>query len=978
MTIIIYILLILLLPAFFLVRKERKELAAVIALIALFLFVHRLFVTGQQTVSWDTMAWSLRLWSIKGVLQSGHLPGWNPYFNCGEPFYLYHYDMLWQWFLFVFLNYFWPIAPLTLFNLFFIFLFIFYNLGCYLFFQKIFEDKRVVLFCFAISLFATSFIMYFQEIALFYVSIYLPYLLYFFLEYAENKSYRNLIFIGGLVGMMSNCYLPQFPIIAFGVFLACYLAFMSKKCYSFQLDKETIVYTSAGVLLLLVIASPSMYVFSQLPDYVSPIRSGPPSAVPTYDVRVIGHHQEYSGILNLICLHNTRGIMFIGILPLILAVIGALKSNNRFHLVILGSTIVIFFVSLGANSFFYILFKCLPISSIIRQYLLFEIFAQMFIICLAGMGLEYILATRKERSVYLLILLLAISITVLLIRTLAEPDSCSLPAGMFPLFFCLSILAIYVLITYETRRSFYFFFTLFLLCSLSLQWYLGYRKFPQYRNSGDVLETNKLVTLLGKDPDFSWKEQRERFSVDGTKHLDRLIELLGIIRGEIEQFGHCFESSLEEASRYLHSYETCYIFQSQGYSPTLDRDSLHFCANFLEYPPPKPTKIARAILVALEPRLEKDSLLFDRILHGNNDLVEDPLHKFLSHFSSDLYELDYTLNDVFDTLLSGDMEVAEAKMKQIEGELADLQERLKNLCTALHQDAETDALSALEQGFGQEVARLHTVLQLTVRASKRLWSRGQITGISSRQRRNLILRILDLECVRLRELKEMVGGRTLHVDDAYKTHEPALRGHELVYWEPIGRELLINKRYYKLYPLFREGYFNYFGVSSPKLFVTTHFTILPEEKIPDEMENNYKQWNETTKTVYLPEHEINERSLTAWQNRKVVDDQRPICANPKAISYGPNHLRVYVNSPTEAFLVYLQNYDRDWHAYINNKETKIYRANYSFQAIRIKQGENYVDFRFKSPYKYFFIMHLLGVTITLTLMGRYFYNKGPG
>lgn len=246
-------------------------------------------------------------------------------------------------------------------------------------------------------------------------------------------------------------------------------------------------------------------------------------------------------------------------------------------------------------------------------------------------------------------------------------------------------------------------------------------------------------------------------------------------------------------------------------------------------------------------------------------------------------------------------------------------------------------------------------------------------GYTTRYRR-LILNIIDAEVERLEELKRAVGGRLLRVA-GYKNFEPIFRGYELAFWEPIDEELLINKRYYWLYPLFRKRYLDYFGVSSPKLFVTDHFAILPEEKIQEEMDKNYKPRGETTRTIYLPEHEIDPESLRVWPNSKTVDDRWPDFLNPKVTSYSPNHLSIYVNAPTDAFLVYLQNYHRGWRAYINGKETKIYRANYSFQAIRINQGENYVDFHFESPYYYYFIMHLLGVIITLTLMGIYSYKK---
>lgn len=997
---IIYILL-LFFPVFFLIRRGRKELASVICLIILFLLVHGLFLTGRQTVSWDTMNWLLYLCGVKGVLQSGHLPGWNPYFNCGEPFYLYNYAyMFWQWFLFVLLDYIWPAEPIILFNLFFVFLFIFYNVGCYLLFQKMFADKKVALFCFTVSLYATSFNVYFTENSSFYVSIYFPYLLYFFLEYLENQSRRSLVLLGGLTGMMSNCYLPQIPIIAFGVFVVCYLVFMRGRYCFPHIDKETLVYATAGVILLLLIASPCLYVFSQLSDYISPKRAGFSDIGSSYNQLIVGHHQEYSGIFNFIYPFGNRGILFIGFLPFILAVMGALKSSNRFHLVVLASAIVVFFINLGANSFSYILINYLPVFSLIKQYMAFEIFSQMFVICLAGMGLEYILGAKKENGKNLLILFSIVSLTVLLLMlkfaykpvtfVLIKPE-------MYIVLFTVSIIGIYVLITHRTQVAFYFLFTMFVLCALSLQWYWGYRAINNIRDFNHLsAETKNLATLLERRVAFSWKEQRDISVMDGMRHIEHLIQLLEKIKKEIGQSGHCPDTLIVEVDRCLCSPEIYSIFKSHGYVPTLDENSLSICSDILKEPPPDLTKIADDILAKLQFLIAKNPQLFAGSVQEDNGLGGGRREKFLEHFNADIYNLDHAMNDCINAVRLGNMADAEAKLKFVEDAFTDMQRRLYKLQEAFSITDESTALSIFEDNFGKRVLRLRAIISLeskTLQNSQNLlggrvqdmhkhyWGGDPMhnecrawadeEGYATRYRR-LILNIIDAEIERLEELKKVVGGRLLKVA-FYKTFEPIFRDYELAYWEPVDEELLISGRYYRLYPLFRKRYLDYFGVGRPKLFVTTCFKILSEEKIIDEMDNNYEHWNET-RTIYLPKDEIEQDSIIVWQNGKTVNDKQLICPNPEVISYGPNHLKVSVNSPSEAFLVYLQNYDRNWHAYINDKETKIYRANYSFQAIRINQGENHVDFRFESPYIYFFGLHLLGVTVTLTCMGIHFYN----
>ena len=99
-------------PLLFLMRTSKREIAGVAALVAVFIAADSGFILGNVSPGWDTLAYSLGLHYVKGVLQSGGLPGWNPYFNTGEPLYLYHFAYgSFQWFLYVALGYLLPVKP---------------------------------------------------------------------------------------------------------------------------------------------------------------------------------------------------------------------------------------------------------------------------------------------------------------------------------------------------------------------------------------------------------------------------------------------------------------------------------------------------------------------------------------------------------------------------------------------------------------------------------------------------------------------------------------------------------------------------------------------------------------------------------------------------------------------------------------------------------------------------------------------------
>ena len=717
----------------------KKQLIAVISLIILFILVHTLFISGKQTVSWDSLAYSLGLYHIKEVLQTGNMPGWNPYFNSGEPLYIYHYTYTsWQWFLFTGLDSILHIKPVILFNTYFIFLFIFYNIGCYLFFSKIFKDKRIALFCFTVSLYAVSFIMYFQEHTSLYISIYFPYIFYFFLEYIENRKKFSIIILCGLFGIASNSYIPHFFILPFIVFIISYLIFVKKDKHFLTPDKKIIIYGTVGFILFLISISPVLYVLHELRNFISPIRSGSDNILDTF-IRITGHHQDYNSILTLLGIpQDNRMILYLGYIPLFLMIVGILKSKNRFHLSILTSAIIIFFISLGRNSFLYILInKYLPTFSVLRHYVALEIFMQFFLICLAGMGLEYILLSPRRITKHITKIIIIVSGSLLLFYTvlqyyLSAVNNSQIPIIMQITLFLISILALFLLVIRRTSRSYYFFFIILLLTSLTYQWYFGYIKFEEnkYSNKYSVgrLELQKITSILDDNSPVSWNKTRNK-------------------------------------------------------------------------------------------------------------------------------------------------------------------------------------------------------------------SYGQILTV-----------------------------------DGYNTFESGLKKYEYAFWEPINRNLLINKRYYELFPLFEKGYTDYFGVSSPKIFITKTFEILPEKDIIKTMENNYAIYIKEKKVYFAKEDIETTKSSNIFNFNNNI--QKIIFSEPEIIQYNQNSIKLAVDSPVEnAFLIYLQNYDNNWHAYINGKETRIYRVNYNFQAIHLAEGSNNIEFHFQSPYKYYFIAYIISAIITIICMCFYLIKR---
>ena len=69
----------------------------------------------------------------------------------------------------------------------------------------------------------------------------------------------------------------------------------------------------------------------------------------------------------------------------------------------------------------------------------------------------------------------------------------------------------------------------------------------------------------------------------------------------------------------------------------------------------------------------------------------------------------------------------------------------------------------------------------------------------------------------------------------------------------------------------------------------------------------------------------------------------------KIINFTFNTVIVEINSPSEGFMVFYDNKNRYWRAYLNKKRTKIYPANFTFKAIKIPAGTSIVEWKF-NPY----------------------------
>lgn len=94
---------------------------------------------------------------------------------------------------------------------------------------------------------------------------------------------------------------------------------------------------------------------------------------------------------------------------------------------------------------------------------------------------------------------------------------------------------------------------------------------------------------------------------------------------------------------------------------------------------------------------------------------------------------------------------------------------------------------------------------------------------------------------------------------------------------------------------------------------------------------------------------------------------------PKLESYKNNSITIKTYAKEETLLFLSDNYYSGWKAKVDNTETKIYRADYAFRAVKVPAGNHRVVFYFDSKvFKYAMILSCLGIFLTLLFV---LFNK---
>jgi len=120
--------------------------------------------------------------------------------------------------------------------------------------------------------------------------------------------------------------------------------------------------------------------------------------------------------------------------------------------------------------------------------------------------------------------------------------------------------------------------------------------------------------------------------------------------------------------------------------------------------------------------------------------------------------------------------------------------------------------------------------------------------------------------------------------------------------------------------------------------------------------------------------------LRAVLEEKINLSSKHLDSTSKAelMEYSPNKVLIRTSSNTDSFLVFNDSYDKGWRAFIDNKETRIYRTNYALRGLIIPEGEHEVYFVYR-PDSFFNGLKISGLSaLSLIMLGFVLGRRKPG
>lgn len=369
------------------VTKKTKEIFAVSCIICiLVLLQRRLWITRELMVSHDTIIWYGVFSYFADALLHGFFPFWNPYMNCGEPFFLNIGTLHLLDPSALFLIFIGKLFKANIFELYhydFFLRYVIFILGSYFFFRYIAKYKLSALIATITITFSSLGVTYLRQQGYILPFYLVPWILLTIMKYLEQGHIGSLIGLAFLLGIMLPSQHSMFPIVF--LFILCLSLVLTKGLprpqWKIVREHYRVVFASIFILFLLTVNSLPVYL-KYIQDVIPTVRIfEAPLAASASPADFFNLVIPYSFIFHFFnWYYMSDAFLYIGLIPLLLCFLGIYFSKEKHKMGFLITALTIALLMLGDRAFLYPVFnRFFPLFSLIRN---MSAFAFIFIFCL--------------------------------------------------------------------------------------------------------------------------------------------------------------------------------------------------------------------------------------------------------------------------------------------------------------------------------------------------------------------------------------------------------------------------------------------------------------------------------------------------------------------------------------------------------------------------------------------------------------------
>ncbi len=133
----------------------------------------------------------------------------------------------------------------------------------------------------------------------------------------------------------------------------------------------------------------------------------------------------------------------------------------------------------------------------------------------------------------------------------------------------------------------------------------------------------------------------------------------------------------------------------------------------------------------------------------------------------------------------------------------------------------------------------------------------------------------------------------------------------------------------------------FMGVIDERIKIVNGAIVLPVERQAQECA---KLGERIAERVVFIEEDPPARFLKLKIPLEKIADTEIVKGRIKILGFDPNKMLLEVNLEQDGFLYYSDGFDKSWRAFIDGKESKVYRSNMAFKSVIVEKGKHIVSF----------------------------------